>query len=94
MNETEHLQISDRDDIDQLPIKDDEKERIREISEMFEDTSLITQNPRAKGGASESSAEASVDLHFHFDRSTNIIVQGDSALDRVKALFSWGGSDE
>lgn len=96
--QTEHLQISDRDDYDQLPISDDDKARIEEISEMFEDTSLIKQRSSAHGGGAESSSEASVELHFHFDHSTNhttnISVQGDSALDRVKALFGRGGSDE
>lgn len=98
--ETDHIRLADMDD--ELPshISDEDAERIRNIGEMMEGTNLIRQNPSARGGGAETSAEATVELHFHFgdQNVTNIDVQGDSAIEKLKDFFGMGrnggGEDE
>lgn len=94
--ETNHIQLTDMDD--ELPshISDEDAERIRNIGEMMEGTNLINQRPRASGGGAETSAEATVELHFHFgdQNTTNIDVQGDSAIEKLKGFLGMGRNDE
>ena len=93
--ETDHIRLADMDD--ELPshISDEDAERIRNIGEMMEGTNLINQSPRARGGGAETSAEATVEFHFHFgdQNTTHIDVQGDSAIEKLKGFFGMGGND-